>query len=206
MHKRTEKAKKQREDQKNEAAYFGTRPEHPQDRLRRKTKNTVIKTPEGNEVVYLGTQSEHARDWFKRKVKNRLKKEAEYEVVYLGTRPRHRRDRFRGRDNKIIAQIIKKVKKIYKWLIKDENSVFYTANRINRKLINRAKTSLYNKDEIFVKLYKESKNIEEIYFDETNQPNVPLATPFVQKKEILIVQFCIVLRVPSNCYMQILPT
>ena len=49
-----------------------------------------------------------------------------------------------------MAQIIKHVKILYKSLIKDENSVFYAADRINKKLINRAKTSLYDKDKDFV--------------------------------------------------------
>ena len=31
-------------------------------------------------------------------------------------------------------------------------------------------------------MYKESENIEEIYSGENNQPNLPLTTPFVQKK------------------------
>ena len=29
---------------------------------------------------------------------------------------------------------------------------------------------------------KESENIEEICFDENNQPNLPLTTPFIQKR------------------------
>ena len=45
--------------------------------------------------------------------------------------------------------------------------------------------------EFLVKLYTESENIEEIYFDENNQSNLPLTTPFVQEK-ILILQLCIV--------------
>ena len=81
-----------------------------------------------------------------------------------------------------MAQTIKQVKNLYKWLIKDENSVFYAADRMNKKLMNRAKTSFYDKNKVFAKLYKESKNIEEIYFDENNRPNLPLTTPFVQKK------------------------
>ena len=48
-----------------------------------------------------------------------------------------------------MAQIIKQVKNLYKFLIKDENSIFYTADHINRTLINRAKTSLYAKDKVF---------------------------------------------------------
>ena len=81
-----------------------------------------------------------------------------------------------------MAQIIKQVKKLYKLLIKDENIVFYAADCINKKLTNRAKTSFYDKDKVFVKLYQKSENIEEIYFDENIQPNLPLTTLFIQKK------------------------
>ena len=92
-------------------------------------------------------------------------------------------------------------------LIKDESNVFYVADRINKKLINRIqKASLYDKDKGFVKLYKKSENIEKVYFDENDQQNLPLTTPFMEKKKMLIVQLCIVLRVPSNYYMQILLT
>ena len=61
-------------------------------------------------------------------------------------------------------------------LIKDKNSAFYAAGHIKQKLINRRKTLLYDKDKAFVKLCKESENIE------NNEPNVPLTTPFIQKK------------------------
>ena len=81
-----------------------------------------------------------------------------------------------------MAQKIKQVKKLYKSLIKDENSVFYAADSISKTLINRARKSLYDKDKVFAKLYKESENIEEIYFDENSQPNLPLKTPFIEKK------------------------
>ena len=63
---------------------------------------------------------------------------------------------------------MKQVKNLYKSLIKDENSVFYAADRINRTLTNRAKTSLYPRDKVFVKLYEESENIEEIYSDKND--------------------------------------
>ena len=49
--------------------------------------------------------------------------------------------------------------------------MFYASDSINRILINRAKGSLYAKDKVFVKLYKESENIKKIYFDENNQLN-----------------------------------
>ena len=80
---------------------------------------------------------------------------------------------------------IKQIKNLFKSLIKDENSIFYTADRINKTLINKAKTSFYAKDKVFVKLYKEAENIEEIYSDKNDQPNLPLTTPFVQKKKDL---------------------
>ena len=39
MYKRTEKAKKQGAENKDEVIYLGTQPQHPRDRFRRKTKN-----------------------------------------------------------------------------------------------------------------------------------------------------------------------
>ena len=99
IYKRTEKARKQRAEQKDEVLFLVTQPEHSRDRLWTITKNTVKKTPAeyGDEVVYLGTQPEHTRDRFRRKTKNKLKHETEDQVVYLGTWPRHPRDRFRDR-------------------------------------------------------------------------------------------------------------
>ena len=41
-----------------------------------------------------------------------------------------------------MAQKIKQVKKLYKSLTKDENSVFYAADSINKTLINRARKSI----------------------------------------------------------------
>ena len=81
-----------------------------------------------------------------------------------------------------MAQIREQVKNLCKLLIKDQKSIFYASDCINRILINRAKTSLYAKDKVFVKLCKESENIEKIYFDENNQLNLPLTTPFIQQK------------------------
>ena len=68
MYKRIEKPRKHRIEQKDEVVYLSTQPEHPRDKLRRRTKNTVKKIPEEDEdeVVYLGTQPEHPRDRFRR--------------------------------------------------------------------------------------------------------------------------------------------
>ena len=47
-------------------------------------------------------------------------------------------------------------------------------------------TLLYDKDKVFVKLYKESENIEEICFDENNQLNLALTTEFSYEKRMLL--------------------
>ena len=80
-----------------------------------------------------------------------------------------------------VAQIIKQVKKLYKCLIKDENSVFYAADCITKNLINIAKASLFDKDKVFVKLSKESENNENRYSDENNQANLPLKQMLIQR-------------------------
>ena len=99
MYKRTEKARKQSKERKNEAVYLGTYPEHSRDRIRRKTKNSIKKTPEEDEVVCLGTRTKDEKkrkqNKLRRKAKNRFKKEVEDEVVYLSIRPP--KDRFRNR-------------------------------------------------------------------------------------------------------------
>ena len=71
---------------------------------------------------------------------------------------------------------MKQIKNFFKLPIKDENSIFYAVYRINKTLINKAKTSCDAKDKVFVKLYKKSENIEEMYFDKNDQPNLPLTT------------------------------
>ena len=54
--RRTKNSQRNPRDRKtNEVVYLGNQPEHPRDRLRRKTKNTVEKTLEEDEVIYLGT-------------------------------------------------------------------------------------------------------------------------------------------------------
>ena len=41
---------------------------------------------------------------------------------------------------------IKQIKNLFKKLIKDKNSVFYSADKINRTLLNKSRTSSYEKD------------------------------------------------------------
>ena len=77
----------------------------------------------------------------------------------------------------------KQMKNLFKKLINDENSVFFSADRINKTLLNKGRKSSYDKDKVFYKLFNivENKNI--IYENEENR--VPFYTPFLpQKKNI----------------------
>ena len=62
---------------------------------------------------------------------------------------------------KIDINKLKQTKKLFKNLIKDEKSMFYVADRINRSLLAKAKTSLYEKEKNFYKYYLdlEDKNV-----------------------------------------------
>ena len=77
----------------------------------------------------------------------------------------------------------KQMKNLFRKLINDEESVFFSADRINKTLLNKGKKSSYEKDKVFYNLFKnvEDKNI--IY--EKNEKRVPFYTPYVpQKKNI----------------------
>ena len=48
---------------------------------------------------------------------------------------------------------IKHIKNLFKKLIKDKNNIFYSADKINRTLLNKSRTSSYKKDKVFYKIY-----------------------------------------------------
>ena len=75
------------------------------------------------------------------------------------------------------------MKNLFRKLINDENSVFFSSDRINKTLLNKGRKSSYEKDKVFYNLFKniEDKNI--IYNE--NENRVPFYTPFTpQKKNI----------------------
>ena len=45
---------------------------------------------------------------------------------------------------------LKQIKNLFKKLIKDEKSVFYAVNRINRSILDKAKKLLYGKYKVFL--------------------------------------------------------
>ena len=77
----------------------------------------------------------------------------------------------------------KQMKNLYKKLINDQNSVFYSADRINSTLLNKGRRSSYEKDKVFYKLFNTIEDRNIIYENDENR--VPFYTPFVkQKKDI----------------------
>ena len=81
---------------------------------------------------------------------------------------------------------MKQLKNLFKKLTNDEDSVFCSADRINKTLLNKGRKSFYEKDECFYKLFNvvEDKNI--IYEDDDDddeKDRVPFYTPFIQQKK-----------------------
>ena len=75
----------------------------------------------------------------------------------------------------------KQMKNLFRKLINDENSVFFSSDRINKTLLNKGRKSSYEKDKVFYNLFKniEDKNI--IYNE--NENRVPFYTPFTPQKK-----------------------
>ena len=64
----------------------------------------------------------------------------------------------------------KQIINLFGKLTKDTNSLFYWVEKINRNLLNKAWKSVYEKDKVFYKLYKEIENRDTI-FDEEDKIN-----------------------------------
>ena len=77
----------------------------------------------------------------------------------------------------------KQMKNLFKKLINDENSVFFSSDRINKTLLNKGRKSSYEKDKVFYYLLKNADD-KNIIYDE-NENRVPFYTSFIpQKKNI----------------------
>ena len=77
----------------------------------------------------------------------------------------------------------KQIKNLFKKLIKDKNSIFYSANKINRTLLNKSRTSWYEKDKVFYKIYIRLEDQEIIYDDHSEKERILFYTPFVEQKQ-----------------------
>ena len=77
----------------------------------------------------------------------------------------------------------KQAKNLFKKLINDQNSVFFSSDKINKTLLNKGRKSRYEKDKVFYNLFKNIENKNIIY--DKDETRVPFYTPFIpQKKNI----------------------
>ena len=75
----------------------------------------------------------------------------------------------------------KQLKNLFQKLINDENSVFYSADKINKTLLNIGKKSSYEKDKVFYKLFNVVEDQNILYENDENR--VPFYIPFIQQKK-----------------------
>ena len=77
----------------------------------------------------------------------------------------------------------KQMKNLFRKLINDEKSVFFSTDRINKTLLNKGRKSSYEKDKVFYNLFKNVENKSVIY--EENENRVLFYTPYIpQRKNI----------------------
>ena len=74
-----------------------------------------------------------------------------------------------------------KAKNLYRALITDQKSIFYAIDRVTKGLVKKARTSLYPKDKVFVKIYNEIDNNSKKTNITNEKPT--LNTPFIEKRE-----------------------
>ena len=95
----------------------------------------------------------------------------------------------------------KQARNLFKKLINDQNSVFFSSDKINKTLLNKGRKSRYEKDKVFYNLFKNIENKNIIY--DKDETRVPFYTPFIPQKKILIDQHFILSTVQCNFFMQI---
>ena len=74
-----------------------------------------------------------------------------------------------------------KAKNLYRTLITDQKSIFYAMDAVTKGLVKKARTSLYPKDKVFVKIYNEIDNNSKKRNIIKEKP--PLNTAFIEKQE-----------------------
>ena len=72
----------------------------------------------------------------------------------------------------------KQLKNLFEKLTKDSNSLFYSVEKINKNLLNKARKSVYEKDKVFYKLQNEIENRDTIFDEEDKK--IPFCAPFIQ--------------------------
>ena len=72
---------------------------------------------------------------------------------------------------------IKQTKNVFKSLSKDEFSIFYATDKINRNLFKKARKSFYAKDKVLQRIYDNLNNKNDLY---DNEVASPIYMPFVE--------------------------
>ena len=76
-------------------------------------------------------------------------------------------------------EIVKRTENLFNSLQKNTNSIFYLAgNTITKTLVNKASRSVFEKDRLFVDLYKQIENKKQF----KNSDLLPITTPFYESK------------------------
>ena len=83
------------------------------------------------------------------------------------------------RRSKTYIDKVKQTKNLFRKLIKDEKSVFYAVDRINRLLLGKAKKSLYEKDKVFYEHYLDLEDNNVLYESEDSKKSIPFYILFV---------------------------
>ena len=77
----------------------------------------------------------------------------------------------------------KQLKNLLGKLTKDSNSLFYSVEKINRNLLNKARKSIYEKDKVFYKLYNEIENCDTIFDEE--EEKILFRASFIDQKKFI---------------------
>ena len=77
----------------------------------------------------------------------------------------------------------KQIRNLFKKLVNDQKSAFFSADKINQTLLNKGRKSIYQKDKVFYNLFKKIDDKDVIYDKE--EKRIPFYTPFTpQRKDI----------------------
>ena len=97
---------------------------------------------------------------------------------------------------------MKQVKNLFRKLINKQSSVFYSADKINRTFLNKARKSFYEKDKVFYKIFISLEDQDIIYDVDNEKPRIPFYNSLLNKKKILTdPHHFIVLMVRYNFFM-----
>ena len=78
----------------------------------------------------------------------------------------------------VFKENFKRTKNLYNVLKKDEESILFASERLNKQLLKKIKRSKYEKDIIFLKLYNQVENVNL----EEKEDIVPVFMPFVENQ------------------------